>query len=189
VFIPLGAFRATFHPGKKLGKIFVSVDAVAHVDRVVGDLRGLAEADVVTAPEAVSTARTSLSGLAAASTVGALVLLAAGAILVGLVMVLTTKERIPEIGTLKALGASDGEVAGQFLAEVFTLTGMAGAAALPLAYAVTPLLRRVLGLALQVDGAAFLLILAGAALFGAIGSGYPVVRGLRLSPVEALRKA
>ena len=189
VFMPLEAFRATFRPGKKLGKIFVYVDSVANVERVVGDLKAIPEADVVTTPEAVSTARTTLSGVAATSTVGAVVLFAVGGVLVGFVMVLATKERIREVGTLKAIGASDTEVVGQFLAEVFALTLMAGAAALPLAYVSTPVLRRVLGLALQVDRAAFLLILAGAFIFGAVGSLYPIVKGLRLTPVEAMEKA
>ena len=189
VFIPLAAFRETFHPGKKLGKIFVNVDSVANVEKVVEDLKAIPEADVVTTPEAVSTARTTLGGIAATSTFGSVVLFAVGGVLVSFVMVLITKERSREIGTLKAIGASNAEVVGQFLAEVFTLTLMAGAGALPLAYLSRPFLRRVLGLALEVDRGVFLLILVSCFLFGAIGSLYPIMKGLRLSPVEAMEKA
>jgi len=189
VFIPLGAFRETFHPGKKLGKIFVHVDSVANVAQVVEDLKNIPEADVVTTPEAVSTARTTLGGIAATSVFGSIMLFAVGGVLVAFVMVLITKERIREIGTLKAIGASNREVVNQFLAEVFALTLMAGAGALPLAYLSRPLLRRALGLALEVDRGVFLLILASCFLFGAIGSLYPILRGLRLSPVEAMGKA
>ncbi|HXH13533.1 MAG TPA: ABC transporter permease [Alphaproteobacteria bacterium] len=189
VFIPLAAFRGTFHPGKKLGKIFVYVDSVANVEQVVEDLKAIPEADVVTTPEAVSTARTTLSGIAATSTFGSLLLFAVGGVLVAFVMVLITKERIREIGTLKAIGASNAEVVGQFLAEVFALTLMAGAVALPLAYLARPVLRQALGLALEVDRGVFVLILVSCGLFGAIGSLYPIVKGLRLSPVEAMGKA
>jgi cell division protein FtsX len=189
VFIPLAAFRDTFHPGRKLGKIFLTVDAVGNVDTVVQDLKTIREADVVTTPEAVSTARTTLGGIAAASAFGAVVLFAVGGVLISFVMVLITKERVREIGTLKAIGASDTEVVGQFLAEVFALTLLAGAAALPLAYVSTPVLRRVLDLALGVDRGVFLLILASSVVFGAIGSLYPVLKGLRLSPVEATEEA
>lgn len=188
VFIPLVAFRETFHPGKKLGKIFVNVDSVANVEKVVEDLKAIPEADVVTTPEAVSTARTTLGGIAATSTFGSVVLFAVGGVLVSFVMVLITKERIREIGTLKAIGASNAEVVGQFLAEVFALTLMAGAGAVPLAYLSRPVLRRVLGLALEVDRGVFLLILVSCFLFGAIGSLYPIMKGLRLSPVEAMGK-
>ncbi|MBI1893097.1 MAG: ABC transporter permease [Candidatus Rokubacteria bacterium] len=189
VFIPLAAFRETFHPGKKLGKIFVNVDSVAHVEKVVEELKAIPEADVVTTPEAVSTARTTLGGIAATSTFGSIMLFAVGGVLVAFVMVLITKERIREIGTLKAIGASNAEVVGQFLAEVFTLTLMAGAGALPLAYLSRPFLRRTLGLALEVDRGVFLLILVSSLLFGVIGSLYPIMKGLRLSPVEAMGKA
>ena len=189
VFIPLAAFRETFRPGKKLGKIFVTVDSVANVEKVVEELKAIPEADVVTTPEAVSTARTTLGGIAATSAFGSLVLFAVGGVLVSFVMVLITKERIREIGTLKAIGASNTEVVGQFLAEVFALTLMAGAGALPLAYLSRPFLRRALGLALEVDRGVFLLIVVSCFLFGAIGSLYPIVKGLRLAPVEAMGKA
>jgi putative ABC transport system permease protein len=189
VFIPLAAFRGTFHAGKKLGKIFVHVDSVAHVEPVVEDLKAIPEADVVTTPEAVSTARTTLGGIAATSVFGSLLLFAVGGVLVAFVMVSITKERIREIGTLKAIGASNAEVVGQFLAEVFALMLMAGAAALPLAYLARPLLRQALGLALEVDRGGFVLILASCGLFGAIGGLYPIVKGFRLSPVEAMGKA
>lgn len=60
VFVPIEAFRAAFNPGRKLTKIFVTVDSVANVERVVPDVKDRArfpEVDVVTTPEAVSTAK------------------------------------------------------------------------------------------------------------------------------------
>jgi len=68
VFVPIEAFRAAFTPGRKLTKIFVTVDSVANVERVVADLKDrtrFPEVDVVNAPEAVSTARTTLGSAAA----------------------------------------------------------------------------------------------------------------------------
>src|SRR6266511_3096172 len=57
VFVPLEVFRRTFQPGEKLSKIFVTVDSVQHVETVVEELKTIPEADVVIAPEAVSTAK------------------------------------------------------------------------------------------------------------------------------------
>ncbi len=188
VFIPLGAFRETFHPGKKLGKIFVNADSVANVEKLVEELKTIPEADVVTTPEAVSTARTTLGGIAATSSFGSIILFAVGGVLVSFIMVMITKERIREIGTLKAIGASNTEVVGQFMAEVFALTLMAGVGALPLAYLSRPFLRRALGLALEMDQGVFLLIVGSCFVFGAIGSLYPIMKGVRLSPVEAMGK-
>jgi ABC-type antimicrobial peptide transport system permease subunit len=45
-----------------------------------------------------------------------------------------------------------------------------------------------LGVALEVDRGVFLLIVMSCFLFGAIGSLYPIMKGLRLSPVEAMGK-
>ena len=188
VFIPINAFRATFNPGKKLSKIFVTVANVANVERVVDDLKKIAEADVVTAPEAVSTARTTLGTLAVSSAYAAILLFAIGAVVMVFIMVLSTRERIREIGTLKAIGASDREVVLQFLAEAFAMCALGAAGALLLALPFAPLLARVLGVPIPFDANVVLLVLAGSAIFAALGSLYPVFRGLRLSPVEAMRR-
>lgn len=76
----------------------------------MAELKALPEADVVTAPEAVSTARTTLGSLAVASTVAAVLLAAIGAMLIVFAMALSLRKRVREIGTLKAIGASGPEV-------------------------------------------------------------------------------
>ena len=190
VFIPIEAFRATFKPGRKLTKIFVTVDSVANVERVVADLKDrtrFPEVDVVNTPEAVSTARTTLGSLAVASAYGALLLFAIGAILVVFVMILSTRERVREIGTLKAIGAGNREVIVQFLAEAVALSGLGGVGALVVATLAGQVFERALGLPLAFDGSVFLVILLGSMIFAGLGSLYPIVRGVRLSPVDAMR--
>ena len=188
VFIPINAFRATFNPGKKLSKIFVTVDSVANVESVVADLKKIPEADVVTAPEAVSTARTTLGTLAVASAYAAILLFAIGAVLTVFVMVLSMRERIREIGTLKAIGASNREIVLQFLSEAFAVSALGAAGALLLALPFAPLMSHVLGVPIAFDRQVVLLILAGSVSFAALGSLYPVIQGVRLSPVDAMRR-
>lgn len=188
VFIPINAFRATFNPGKKLSKIFVTVDSVANVEPVVADLKKILEADVVTAPEAVSTARTTLGTLAVASAYAAILLFAIGAVLTVFVMVLSTRERVREIGTLKAIGASNREIVLQFLSEAFAMSALGAVGALLLALPFAPLLSEVLGVPISFDRLVVLLILAGSVTFAALGSLYPVIQGVRLSPVDAMRR-
>ncbi len=192
VFVPLEAFREVFRPGKKLTKIFVTVDSVANVERVVQDLRDrtkFPEVDVVTTPEAVSTARTTLGSLAVASAYGSVLLFAIGAVLVVFVMVLSTRERVREIGTLKAIGASNREVVIQFLAEAATLSGLGGLGAVVVAAVFAQVLRGALGVPVVFDGRVLAFIGGGSVVFAALGSLYPVIRGVRLSPVEAMRTA
>lgn len=186
VFVPIEPFREVFRPGRKLSKIFVTVDSVANVERVVGDLRTLPEADVVTTPEAVSTARTTLASLALASfyTIG--VLGAIGIALVVGVMMLSLRERTREIGTMKALGAPDREILVQLVAEAAAFCAFGAVGGTALAVLGTPALRA-LEIPASFDARTILAIVMGAALFAVAGSFYPALRAKRLSPVEAMR--
>lgn len=190
VFVPINAFRVAFNPGGRLSKIFITVDSVANVERVVAELkeRLADEADVVTAPEAVSTARTTLGTLAVSSAYAAILLFAIGAVVTVFVMVLSMRERVREIGTLKAIGASNREVVLQFLSEAFGMSALGAAGALLLALPFAPLVGRVLGVPVEFDANVVLLVLAGSVVFAALGSLYPVIQGVRLSPVEAMRR-
>jgi putative ABC transport system permease protein len=188
VFIPISAFRATFNPGKKLSKIFVTVDSVANVESVVAHLKKIPEADVVTAPEAVSTSRTTLGTLAVASAYAAMLLFAIGAVLTVFVMILSMRERVREIGTLKAIGASNREIVLQFLSEAFAVSALGAAGALLVALPFAPLVSHVFGVPIALDRQVVLLILAGSVSFAALGSLYPVIQGVRLSPVDAMRR-
>lgn len=189
-FVPINAFREAFKPGKKLSKIFITVDAVSNVEQVVAELKArlVDEADVVTAPEAVSTARTTLGTLAVSSAYAAMLLFAIGAVVTVFVMALSTRERVREIGTLKAIGASNGEVVVQFLSEAFGMSAIAAAGALLLAAPFAPLMSAIFGVPIAFDANVVLLVLAGSVIFAALGSLYPVIQGVRLSPVEAMRR-
>ena len=187
-FIPIEAFRSTFRPGTKLTKIFVTVDSVAHVARVVGDLKAsIPEADVVTTPETVSAARSAVGSLAMASSLGTVLLFSIGAILVVFVMVLSTRERVREIGTLKAIGASNAEVAIQFLAEAVALSALGGIGAIIVAAFAAGFVQHAFGLPAAFDATVLLFIAISSMTFAALGSLYPVILGTRLSPVDAMR--
>ncbi|MBI4640263.1 MAG: ABC transporter permease, partial [Candidatus Tectomicrobia bacterium] len=188
VFIPLEAFRRTYNPGQKLSKIFVTVNSVANVENVVEELKAIREADVVTTPEAVSTAKTTLRNIATSSMYASILLFLTGGILVAFVMALITKERIREIGTLKAIGASNAEIIGQFMSEVFVLTLASGTGGVLVVAASQRILQQSLGLSVRLDGEVLLFIVIGCFTFAAIGSLYPIFTGVRLQPIEAMRK-
>jgi len=187
VFVPLETFRRIFKPGDKLSKIRVTVDSVANVEAVAADLKRIPGVDVVTAAEQVSTAKTTLGTMTAATLYGSVLLFIIGGVLVVFVMVLTTRERIREIGTLKALGASNLEITKQFLAEVAALILIAGLGAVLVAALSLEILQRTLGLATTLDRNTLVLIILGGFAFAAIGSLYPIIKGVRLSPVQAMK--
>lgn len=187
VFVPLETFRRILKPGGKLSKIRVTVDSVDHVEAVTADLQHLKGVDAVTAKEQVATARATLGSIAAATVYGSLLLFAIGGVLVVFIMVLSTRERIREIGTLKAIGASSAEVVTQFLAEIFTLTGLGAVGALVVSAVSASVFRSALDVELQIGPSTFALIALGGLAFGALGSLYPIARGVRLSPIQAMR--
>lgn len=187
VFLPLETFRRVFKPGDKLSKIRVTVDSVDHVEAVTADLQRLKGVDAVTSAEQVATARATLGSIAAATAYGSLLLFAIGGVLVVFIMVLSTRERIREIGTLKAIGASSAEVVKQFLGEVFTLTGLGAIGALAVSAAFAAVFRSALDVELQIGPSTFALIALGGLTFGALGSLYPVIKGMRLSPIQAMK--
>lgn len=186
VFIPLETFRRIFKPGDKLSKIRVTVDSVGNVEAVAADLKRIPGVDVVTAAEQVSTAKTTLGTMTAATLYGSVLLFIIGGVLVVFVMVLATRERIREIGTLKALGASNLEITKQFLAEVAALIFIAGLGAVVVAALSLEILQQSLGLATTLDRNTFVLIILGGFAFASIGSLYPIIKAVRLSPVQAM---
>lgn len=187
VFVPLETFRRILKPGGKLSKIRVTVDNIDHVEAVTADLQCLKGVDAVTAKEQVATARATLGSIAAATVYGSLLLFAIGGVLVVFIMVLSTRERIREIGTLKAIGASSAEVVKQFLAEVFTLTGLGAVGALVVSAISAAFFRSALDVELQIGTSTFALIALGGLGFGTLGSLYPIVRSMRLSPIQAMK--
>ncbi|MBI4273983.1 MAG: ABC transporter permease [Rhizobiales bacterium] len=187
VFIPIDSFRRIFKPGGKLSKIRVIVDSVANVEAVVADLRRLPGVDAVTAAEQVATAKAALASMAAATFYGSLLLFSIGGVLIVFVMAMAVQERIREIGTLKAIGASNGEIAKQFLAESFAMVMLAGIGAVVVAAVAVRILEATLGPALALGGKVPLFIVIGVFAFAALGGLYPIVKGIRLSPVEAMK--
>lgn len=187
LFIPIETFRAIFNPGDRLSKIRATVDKVDHVEAVTKELKALPGVDAVTAAEQVAAARATLGSLTAASLYGSLLLIAIGGALVVFLMVLATRERVREIGTLKAIGAPNGMIAAQFIAEVVAVLALASGGAVLMASILAIVLRPALGVDLSLDAPMLLSILLGALAFAVMGCAYPIIMAVRLSPVEAMR--
>ena len=187
VFLPIETFRRLLKSGDKLSKIWITADSIDNVEALAEDLKQLKGVDAVTAAEQVATARVTLGSIAAATFYGSLLLFGIGGVLVVFVMALSTRERISEIGTLKAIGASNVEIVKQFLAEILVLIGFAAIGAVAVAALSGLLLQPALNVDLHLDRNTFLLIVSGGIGFAVLGSVYPILKGIRLSPIQAIR--
>ena len=194
-----------------VSNIFVVVESVGRVREVERLLRErLGDgADVLSGQQNAAIAAEGLARIQSGSLLGALLSLAISALLVLFTMALITRERVREIGVLKALGASNLTVIRQFVAEAVAMS-TAGA---------------VLGMALFAVGAPFiadrLLLLSSTSLtvfgtgmgsqpaadvvtfsvsaaywgyaaalaigLGVLGSLYPAYSAARMRPADALR--
>lgn len=122
---------------------------------------------------------------------GLLLGLGAVALLVGGVgvantMVISVLERRAEIGLRRSLGATRGQIRGQFLAESLLLSALGGAGGALIGTAVTSGYALVQGWPVVVPAWAVLGGIAATLAIGALIGLYPAIRASRLSPTEAL---
>jgi len=132
-------------------------------------------------------------------------------------MLYTVRERTKEIGVLKAIGFSNGNIMSQFMLEGVMISAIAGLVGVVIGTTAAPVLSAALlppitgissnsvnvtsfvgrqvslpGLSLSATAAIpsvelLLLVFIGALLLGALGTLYPAWRASRTSPMEALR--
>ena len=103
------------------------------------------------------------------------------------IMLVSVTERTREIGVRMAVGANEGDVQRQFLAESVTLSLMGGAIGVPggvlSSFGISSLLGWPTSISLTAIGVALLFSLAVGVFFGY----YPAYKASQLDPIEALR--
>jgi putative ABC transport system permease protein len=137
--------------------------------------------DALTARVAAKAATTSLFlGLGA-------VALLVGGIGIANVMVIGVLERRGEIGLRRALGATRGHVAGQFVVESLLLATIGGVAGMAVGAAITIGVADQRHWTAQIPTVAVWGGLAAALAVGVVAGLYPALRAARLAPTDALR--
>ena len=103
------------------------------------------------------------------------------------IMLVAVTERTREIGVRKALGATDGDVLGQFVFEAMAISLVGGLIGVGFAIGLVLLAGTIAGFAAPISWTAVVLALVFASAIG-IGFGfYPARRAALLPPIEALR--
>ncbi len=102
------------------------------------------------------------------------------------VLFVSVKERTNEIGILKALGASQGNILFEFLVESAAISLIGGILGVALSFAITPLVEYY-GMRVEANLTAWASALGFAVLTGTLFGFYPAWKASRLVPVDALQ--
>ena len=117
---------------------------------------------------------------------GAVALLV-GAVGVANIMIISVLERRSEIGLRRALGATRGQIRGQFLSEAILLALLGGAVGVVAGALATAVYAHTKHWAVVIPTEAWAGGIASAILIGAIAGLMPAIRAARLSPTDALK--
>lgn len=211
LFMPMETFRRIYGVDNGFSWLFVTVDSVdnvAFVEQKVREALG-GVADIISPKGAATFASTTtrtVDRIAGTVSVFAVALMV---VVVFFVMLVTVRERAREIGTLKAIGASDGGIVAQFLAEATALSIVGGLLGMSLfralggvgaerlfALSMSPFLpaqykdtlfASLGGVSPGIGPSTLAVVLLIAVLVAWVGSGYGVWQVTRLSPLEAMK--
>ncbi|MEU5160107.1 ABC transporter permease [Streptomyces sp. NPDC020875] len=114
------------------------------------------------------------------------VALLVGGVGVGNTMVISVLERRPEIGLRRALGATSGQIRGQFVAESLLLSVLGGLGGTLLGTLITAAYATARGWPTEVPPWASGVAIGTTLAIGALAGLYPALRAGRLPPTEAL---
>jgi len=142
----------------------------------------------VSQPSDVLTARAAAAGAFDSLFLGlGVVALIVGAVGVANIMIISVLERRSEIGLRRALGATQGQIRTQFLAESILLAVIGGVVGVLAGVAATAVYASVKGWAVVIPVEAWSGGIASALVIGAFAGLVPAVRASRLPPTAALR--
>ena len=117
----------------------------------------------------------------------AVVVLLVAAVVIASIMLVVVRERIPEVGLRKAVGATSRSIATQFLWEATTVSLVSGVLGIAVGFGVSAALASVYDVPMQLNPMGLLIAIGAATLVGIVSGILPARRAAHLDPIEALR--
>jgi putative ABC transport system permease protein len=194
IYIPVSA-ADTLAGKADINRILVSVDKSENVesvrqaieDKLKANHAGTEDFSVLTQKELLSTFDSILNILTTFVVAIAAISLLVGGIGIMNIMLVTVTERTREIGIRKALGATFGNIMGQFLTESVIISVLGGLIGLGLAYLAGFVTQRLAGIT-PIYSLKTLMVALGVSLFiGVVFGTAPAIKAARKRPIAALK--
>ncbi len=186
ILMPLRTAQEIFQQPASVSALLVTARQPGAVSQLAEEIRAqVSDVAVITEAEIAQSLNDALGGQRTFFNIINWTVYAVAAIVVAIVMIMAVAERTREIGTLRAIGASQALVLGTIVAEAVIIGLLGGLISIPVAFLLDSLvgfgLREVVEVASLAQVVLLATFLSGAAAF------LPAWRATKITPVEALR--
>lgn len=195
VVIPYGKAKSIASDSLRISQLLVSVKSAAQTADTTKQIKktilnvhgGQEDFSVLNQEEAANLTDNTFYQLNNFISGAAIVALIVGAIGIMNVMYAHVSERTREIGVRKAVGATNNQIVGQFVAEAMTISLVGGAIGVVVSLLTIGLLRATTNLQPAFSVSATILALVVTILSGIVSGILPAIKAARKDPIDALR--
>ncbi len=198
VTMPLSTFLSIYGVRRSISISVVSTspetyeDAIEEARTLMRTRRKLGPSEKdnfgIVTPSAINELRDKIFGTIQIAAIGvtSISLIVGGIVIMNIMLVIVT-ERTKEIGIRKSIGAKQGDILKQFLAESTTLALVGGAIGVAIAYSIAKLVAVAFSIPTALPWIWVTIALVVSSSVGLISGVYPAWKAARLDPIEALR--
>ena len=119
--------------------------------------------------------------------IAAAVVLLVAAVVIASIMLVVVRERVAEVGLRKAVGATAGSIAAQFLWEATTVSLVSGLLGAAVGFGAAALFANLYAIPMEVRPLGIAVALGASVVVGILSGILPARRAARLDPIEVLR--